>query len=437
MRLTLRRNLRALLLVITMFALGSGIAAYILANQRLRFPLVEEAPLKLNMELASAQAVAPGQGQTVRVSGVQIGAIGEVRLRDGHALVELQIEPEYEGLIRADATALLRPKTPLKDMFLEVDPGRGKPLDEGDTVPLRNTLPDVNPDEFLAMLDADTRDYLRLLINGTGKGLEGRGTDLREVFRLFEPTHRDLARVNGAVATRRGRLRRLVTSLDRLSGELAGKEDDLAELVDSAATVFRSYAAEDQNISRAVRELPKALRQTTDTLGKVERLAEVLGPASENLRPAARALGRSQVALRPFAREAEPLVRKRIRPLVRDARPLVRDLGPAASNLARSTPDLTRVFRVLNNFFNMAAFNPRGREGPEISGREEGFLFWIAWVSHQSANLFATADAHGPFRPSLVAGSCQTFRAIVDSQPELEFLMNLTPLFTNPALCGE
>jgi phospholipid/cholesterol/gamma-HCH transport system substrate-binding protein len=437
MRRTLRRNLRALVLAIAMLALGSGIGAYILAHQRLRFPLVEEAPLKLNLELANAQAVSPGQGQTVRVSGVQIGAIGEVRLREGHALVELEIEPEYEGLIRADATALLRPKTPLKDMFLEVDPGRGKRLDEGDTVPLRNTLPDVNPDEFLAMLDADTRDYLRLLINGTGKGLEGRGTDLREVFRLFEPTHRDLARVNGAVATRRGRLRRLVTSLDRLSGELAGKEDDLAELVDSAATVFRSYAAEDRNISRAVRELPRALRQTTDTLGKVERLAEVLGPATENLRPAARALGRSQVALRPLAREATPLLRGRIRPLVRDARPLVRDLRPAASDLARATPDLTRVFGVLNNFFNMAAFNPRGREGPAVSGREEGFLFWIAWVSHQSANLFATADAHGPFRPSLVAGSCQTFRALVGGQPELEFLMNLTPLLTNPALCGE
>jgi phospholipid/cholesterol/gamma-HCH transport system substrate-binding protein len=437
MRLTLRRNLRALLLVITVFALGSGIAAYILANQRLRFPLVEEAPVKLTMELASAQAVAPGQGQTVRVSGVQIGEIGKVRLRDGHALVELRIQPEYEGLIRADATALLRPKTPLKDMFLEVDPGRGKPLDEGETVPLRNTLPDVNPDEFLAMLDSDTRDYLRLLINGTGKGLEGRGTDLREVFRLFEPTHRDLARVNGAVATRRGRLRRLVTSLDRLSGELAGKEDALAELVDSAATVFRSYAAEDQNISRAVRELPRALRQTTDTLGKVERLAEVLGPATENLRPAVRALGRSQVALRPLAREAEPLLRGRIRPLVRDARPLVRDLRPAATDLARSTPDLRRVFGVLNNFFNMAAFNPRGREGPAVPGREEGFLFWIAWVSHQSANLFATADANGPFRPSLVSGSCQTFRALTTNQPELEFLMNLTPLFTNPALCGE
>ena len=437
MSLTLRRNLRSLVLAIAMVALGTGIAAYILANQRLRFPLVEEAPLKLKMELANAQAVSPGQGQTVRVSGVQIGQIGDVALREGHAVVELLIQSEYEDLIRADATALLRPKTPLKDMFLEVDPGRGKPLDEGDTVPVRNTLPDVNPDEFLAMLDADTRDYLRLLINGAGKGLENRGTDLREVFRLFEPTHRDLARVNGAVAGRRNRLRRLVDSLDRLSSELAGKEDDLAQLVDSAATVFRSYAAEDRNISRAVRELPRALTQTTDTLGKVERLAEVLGPASENLRPAVRALGRSQLALRPLAREAEPLLRERIRPLVRDARPLVRDLRPAASNLASSTPDLRRVFGVLNRFFNMAAFNPRGREAPGVPGREEGFLFWIAWVSHQSANLFATADAHGPFRPSLVAASCQTFRGLTTDQPQLEFLMNLTPLITNPELCGE
>ena len=437
MTLMLRRNLRALLLVLAMLALGLGIAGYILSNQRLRFPYLEEAPVKLTMELASAQAVTPGQGQTVRVSGVQIGEIGEVNLRDGHAVVELLIDPEYDGVIRADATALLRPKTPLKDMFLEVDPGRARPLPEGGVVPLRNTLPDVNPDEFLAMLDADTRDYLKLLVNGAGRGLEGRGRDLREVFRLFEPTHRDLARLNSAVATRRADLRRLVTSLERLSGELANREDELAQLVDSAATVFRSYAAEDRNISRAVRELPHALRQTTATLGEVERLARVLGPASENLRPAARALGRSQIALRPFARDAAPLLRERIRPLVREARPLVRDLRPAAADLATSTPELRRVFGVVNRLFNMAAFNPRGRESPDATGREEGYLFWFAWVAHQSANIFSTADAHGPFRPSLISGSCQFFRALVNDQPEQEFLMNLTPLLTAPELCGE
>lgn len=433
----LRRNLRALLLVFAMFALGMGIAAYILSNQRLRFPLLEEAPIKLSMELANAQAVSPGQGQTVRVSGVQIGEIGNVGLRDGYAVVELLIQPEHDGILREDATALLRPKTPLKDMFLEVDPGRGDAMREGDVVPVENTLPDVNPDEFLAMLDADTRDYLKLLVTGAGRGLDGRGRDLREVFRLFEPTHRDLARVSSAVATRRTELRRLVTSLDRLSGELAGKENELAGLVDSAATVFRSYASEDRNISRAVRELPDALRQTTATLGDVERLAEVLGPATENLRPAVRALGRSQVALRPFAREAAPLLEDPIRPLVRRARPVIRDLRPAARDLASATPDLRRTFATVNRFFNLAAYNPRGREDPTVPGREEGYLFWLAWVAHQSANIFSTSDAHGPFRPSLISGSCQFFRSLVAQDPEMEFLMNLTPLLSNPELCGE
>ena len=437
MKRAMAKNLRLVLLVMAMMSIGLGIAAYILAHQRLRFPLLEEEPVTLKMELASAQAVTPGQGQTVRVSGVQIGEIGEVRLVDGHAVVELQIEREYEGLIREDATALLRPKTQLKDMFLEVDPGRGRPLEDDETVPLRNTLPDVNPDEFLAMLDADTRDYLKLLITGAGRGLSRRGGDLREIFRLFEPTHRDLARVNSAVAARRNSLRRLIRSLRLLSDELAGKEDELAELVSSAAVVFRAYASEDRNIGAAVRELPGALRQTTDTLGKVERFARVLGPAAESLRPAARALGRGQRALRPFAREAAPILKRRIRPLVRDARPLVRELRPAARDLARSTPDLRRGFRVLNRFFNMAAYNPRGREDPENPARQEGYLFWLAWVSHQSTNLFSTADAHGPFRPSLVAASCQTFRGITDVNPELEFLMNLSPLFTNPELCGE
>jgi phospholipid/cholesterol/gamma-HCH transport system substrate-binding protein len=237
------------------------------------------------------------------------------------------------------------------------------------------------------------------------------------------------------VATRRTNLRRLIHSLRLLSGELGGKEDDLAELVDAAAVVFRAYASEDRNISATVRELPSALRQTTRTLGKVERFARVLGPVSENLRPAVRALGRSQVALRPLARDATPLLRSRIRPLVREARPLVRDLRPTARDLATSSPDLTRVFKVFNTFFDMLAYNPNGREGPEVQARHEGHLFWLGWVTHQSNNLFSTADAHGPLRPSLVSASCQSFRNLVNDQPEVEFQLNLTPILTNPALC--
>src|SRR3712207_6860236 len=122
----------ALLPLIVLAVIGLAVGTYILANQRLRFPIVEEQPMRMKVALPTAQAVTPGQGQFVRVAGVRIGVIGNVELDDGHAVVNLEIDKKYKGLIREDATMLLRPKTGLKDMFLEVDPGRGKPLGEGD-----------------------------------------------------------------------------------------------------------------------------------------------------------------------------------------------------------------------------------------------------------------------------------------------------------------
>ena len=60
---------------------------------------------------------------------MRVGDIGKVEPVDGKAVVELQLDKKHEGLLREDATALLRSKTGTKDMFVEVDPGEGKPLE--------------------------------------------------------------------------------------------------------------------------------------------------------------------------------------------------------------------------------------------------------------------------------------------------------------------
>jgi phospholipid/cholesterol/gamma-HCH transport system substrate-binding protein len=437
MKRMLIRYMRPFIAVCVLFVIALGISVYILDHQRMRFPVVEDEPLRLKAEFSTAQAVVPGQGQTIRVSGVEVGEIGKAELEDGHAVVTMEIKREYEGLIRQDATAILRPKTGLKDMFVSVEPGTGEPAEEGWTMPIQATLQDVNIDEIISTLDADTRSYLRLLVHGAGRGLQGRGRDLREVYRMFEPTHRDLARVSSEVATRRRELRRLTRSLNLLNTELAGKEDDLAELVQSASAVLRAYASEDDNISRAVHRLPSALQQTTETLNKVDDYARLLGPTVEKLRPAVRALGDANRAMRPLAVEATPLLRNDIRPFVRETRPVVTDLRPAARNLANATPNFERVFRVVNRLGNLFAHNPNGREDPDNPNRQEGHLFYLAWLPHQSANLFSTADAHGPFRPSIVAANCQTFRTLGNDTPAAENLLNLTPLFANPTICGE
>jgi phospholipid/cholesterol/gamma-HCH transport system substrate-binding protein len=273
------------------------------------------------------------------------------------------------------------------------------------------------------------REGTRIVVSGGTSGL-GRAAARRLV--------RDGARV-WILGSRPKTVERALADLKRGRGvdqdvDLTG--DDLAELVDASASVMRAFASEEANISAAVAELPSTLRQTTDTLGRVETFANVLGPAAESLRPAARALDPANRAITPFAKEVTPLLASDIRPFVREARPLVHKLRPASNQLARATPKLTRAFTVLNHFFNLLAFNPNGREGPDNAARQEGYLFWLAWAQHQAIQLFSTSDAHGTFRPVTLASPCAMIRQSIKEQPELEFLEMLTPILTDSAACG-
>ena len=439
MRRVIRKHRKDFAALVGLFAIACVVGGYILSNQRLRFPIVEPAPYELKASFSTAQAVIPGQGQTVRVAGVKVGDISKTDLVDGRAVITLQFDDEFKDLVHTDATAFLRPKTGLKDMFIELNPGtkRAPLAKEGWTLPVSSTLPDVNPDEFLASLDADTRDYLKLLLKGAGDGLRKRGDDLRDVLRRFEPTYRDLAKVTGTVKARRVELRRLINSLNRLNAELATKDDDLAQLVDSSARVFRALASERQNVSATVRELPSALRTATDSLRKVEGMAEQLGPTTRRMVPVVQQLRETNAQVLPLAREAAPQLQADIRPFVREVRPFVRQLAPAVDSLVKGEPGLTRTFGVVNHLFNMLAYNPNGREAADKAGRQEGYLFHLGWLGHQSNNLFGNADAHGPGRPLSTGGTCTVIRGTVQSEPELEELLGLTGVLTDPRVCGE
>jgi phospholipid/cholesterol/gamma-HCH transport system substrate-binding protein len=451
MRAAIRKNFADFLAILGVVVLGLGIGAYILSNQRLRFPLIEDKPYTVKAELSDAQAVTPGQGQTVVIAGVRVGDIGKVDLEDGKAVVELQLEPKYRGLLTEDASALLRAKTGTKDMFIEVDPGEGKPLEDGGRISVSNTLPDVDPDEFLAALDADTREYLKLLISGAGKGLDGRGTDLREVLKRLGPVHRDLAHVSRAVAERRHNMRRLVNRYGLLMAELGKSDKDITRLVRSSNATLGAFADEDQNISALVSKLPGTLDQTTTTLGKVDTLAKEMGPTFESLRPPFRKLDEANAAVLPFVKEAAPILQKKVRPFARAAQPFQRNLGAASKDLAAAGPDLTTSFRGLNRLFNIGAYNPGGTEGisegceksgactREERARNESYLYWLAWVGQNTVSLFSTADALGPIRRAYLLNlNCDIFKSeasqagMGDAEAE-----GLTTLFGGIGACAK
>jgi phospholipid/cholesterol/gamma-HCH transport system substrate-binding protein len=446
MRHAIKAHLRDFIAVVGMVAIAAAVGAYILSQQRLRFPLVEDAPHQVYVDLQNAQGVTPGQGQTVRVAGMRVGDVGEVKLHEGRARVRLDLDSEHSDLVRRDATVLLRPRTGLKDMFLALDPGsRAEPaVPEGGVIRVGNTLPDVNSDEILSSLDADTRAYLKLLIGGAGKGLRGRSGDLREVFRRLGPLHRDLAAINSEVVKRRRNLARLVHNYGSTVSRLAREDEDLIALVASASRVFDRLAHEDTRISDAVERLPSALSQTESTLVRVRELGQVAGPAFRALRPAIREVDAANRELRPLAEKGEPILREKLRPFVRAARPYVEDVEPAARNLSQASPDLRDSFYEINRFFNMAAHNPGGAEGltgdaVKDRARDEGLLFWLAWVSHNSTSLFSTADASGPFRRIVLLATCTTYQQMLEqagsAAPILEDILGVRRLLADSDLC--
>jgi phospholipid/cholesterol/gamma-HCH transport system substrate-binding protein len=441
-RRAIKKQARVFVAILFLIVAALGIGGYILSNQR--FYLPAEVPLlgtefyTVKAELPSGQAIVPGQGQTVNIAGVKIGEVGSVRLDDGRAVVEMHIQDEYRPIYR-DATVLLRPKTGLKDMYLALDPGTraAGELPEGGRVRVENTLPDVNTDEFLAQLDADTRAYLQILLNAGGTAFDDKVTgadaryeqtaaqDLREVFKRFEPTARDGRRITRLLIERRENIRRVIHNFQELSTALARRDDQLASFVDSANANFEAFAAEEGSLREALRLFPGALDQTEQTLTKTGALAGELGPALERLRPFARELAPALRKTRPFFDETTPIVRDQIRPFARDVQPTVRDLRAATEDLAVVSPRLARTFRVLNRFFNTLAYDPPG------AGRS--FNFWAAWAAHSGATMFNLQDAHGPIRRGLVLVNCNGYdvlEQVILGNPQLgtlTTLLNLPP----------
>jgi phospholipid/cholesterol/gamma-HCH transport system substrate-binding protein len=437
MKKAIREHARDFLAIAGLAIVALAIGGYIVQQQRLRIPILEEKPFELKAQFQTAQAVTPGQGQTVRVAGVRVGDIAKVDLADGVAVVTMDIDRKFLPVYR-DATVLLRPKTGLQDVFLELDPGTraAGEYKEGDTIPVANTAPDVNLDEILSALDGDTRAYLRMLLVAGGEGLRGRGKDLGALLGSLGPINKDLALLNREVATRKENLANLIHNLGQFSGRLGQEDQSIAQVIDSSNSALSAIAAQDLNVSKATALLPGTLKTTRDTLAKVGSYATVLKPTLRDLRPFARRLKPVNDSLRNLALATTPSIRDQIRPFTRAARGPVRDLGPAAEQVSASLPRLTELTGELNKLGNMAAYNPGGAEPATTSNRDEGYLYWLAWLGHTGKSLFTAQDAHGIYRRVYGTGSCNTVTSILNTTPLAPLITGLGPLVAPGAPCG-
>jgi phospholipid/cholesterol/gamma-HCH transport system substrate-binding protein len=424
-RRALAAHRRDFVAILGLVVLSLAIAGYILLHQ----PAFTfgQSYYTVRAEFANSAAVAPGQGQAVTIAGVQVGQVGGVELVDGRAVVTMDIFRQYAPIYR-DATVLLRPRTPLKDMYLALDPGTKQTgaVPNGGLLPVSATAPDIDLDQILASLDADTRNYLLLLLSGGAQAFRDPSTtagvpaspapdgaagssssaapspgavaDLQGTFKRFAPLSRDTRQFATLLAQRSANLRLAIHNLQRVATALGGVDGQLASLIVASNTNFAAISSQDTNLEAGLSLLPGTLTQTNTTLGKVQAFAAQLGPALSQLLPFARAFGPALEASRPLFHDTTPVIKTQLRPFSTAVQPVARILRPAATKLARANPPLTRSVNVLNTLFNTLAYQP--------PGGEQGYLFWGSWLAHIASTLTDVQDAQGPTVRGIFMATC-------------------------------
>ncbi|HEX7279093.1 MAG TPA: MlaD family protein [Solirubrobacterales bacterium] len=364
-------------------------------------PGVGEDFAHLSGEFTAAQAVTPGQGQGVVVAGIQIGKVTSVDLDEGRAVVGMDVEPEYLDLIHPNATLLLRPKTNLNDMVVEIDPGTSKGhVEDGHNFPLSRTEPNVNLDAFFATLDTDTRQYIQLLVAGAAEGIGGRGRQLSGAFRRFQPFVHYVADLNRAVAQRRVALANAIHYFSLLTTELGRRDAQVERFVRGSRAGLAAFANEQQNVQEALIELPATLAAAQAGFSSSDRFSQVARPALLELIPQAQALGPAFDATQRLFEETTEPIRDQIRPFTRQTRTFLNLTAQSATPFEKSLRGFGNSLGAFNSFLNTLAFKPKGSR--------ESYLFYLPWVNHNINATYNLSDPGGPLGRGLVLISCNS-----------------------------
>jgi len=277
----------------------------------------------------------------VQVAGRRIGSVREIELTDDNlAAVRIQVQEPYAPL-REGTTAVVR-LTSLSGIAnryvaLTLAPDSNKELDDGARLELSKTTTVVDLDQVFNAIDEKTRGDLQDVIQGFATQYEGKGKEVGQSARYFNPllsTSRVLAQ---QVTEDEGALTRFLVNSSRAVTAIAERRQDLSGLVTNANATTGAIAAENAALSRALGLLPTTLRRANTTFVNLRATLDDLDVLVAESKPATKDLA-------PFLRELRPLVRD-ARPTIRDLSTLIRRSGPDNDlvEATRKMPSLQRV----------------------------------------------------------------------------------------------
>src|SRR4051794_34560351 len=221
---TVRRRLQGVAFLVVLAALlGLSVATYQKA-------FTDAATVTLKTDTAGNQLQ---EASDVKVRGVIVGEVREVRADLDGASIELAIAPEHLGQIPADVTARLLPKTLFGERFVSLVPPENpssRPLADGDVIGQDRTENAIELqrviDDLLPLLQAVPPQQLSYTLGAVADALRDRGDKLGD----------NLTRVGsyvGDINTVMPQLQHDISALADVSDTYDSAADDLLGVLDN------------------------------------------------------------------------------------------------------------------------------------------------------------------------------------------------------------
>jgi phospholipid/cholesterol/gamma-HCH transport system substrate-binding protein len=261
------------------------------------------------------------KGNLVEVGGRGVGKVEDISLADnGLAKVKISVNgdlaPLHEG---TTATIRVNSLSGIANRYVSLQPaptGGTPEIKDGGQIQVDQTESAVDLDQIFNTLDPKTRRGLQQFIRGSAQQLKGKGKQANQSLRYLAPALSTSSQVAQELTRDQVEFQRFLTDTSGAVTTIAGRRDDLSQLIGNANATTGAIGNEQASFDQALAVLPQTLRQANTTFVNLNSTLNDLDVLVNTSKPATKNLAKFFGALRPLVQQATPTI-KDLRLLIR------------------------------------------------------------------------------------------------------------------------
>lgn len=281
------------------------------------------------------------RGNDVQIGGRRVGSVEDILLTDDNqAEVQISVQEPYAPLHEGTtATIRLTSLSGVANRYIALAPGPNSnpELAAAARLGVEQTTSVVDLDQILNTLDEPTRRGLQEFIQGQATQYAGKGPEVNESARWFNPFLSTSAQLARELTYDTRTLEQAVVAGASVTSAVAERAPELTSLITNLNGMMGAIARENASLSQALGVFPETLRNANTTFVDLRSTLDDLDPLLQASAVAAPLLPRFFRQLRPLLNEATPVFR--------DFSKLISQPGPFndATDATRNLPALQRI----------------------------------------------------------------------------------------------